>query len=122
MLKGNVSRETFLFDLWNWTYTCDTLQIMEKSQIRRYVRGRFLISGGMEMFWNKKKKIEKEEYDHSQYTPAIRSSICTGEKTGGLLRNATGEFSDRMLIRTEEGMERFLEQYDVRKEDIKYIY
>ena len=122
MLKGNVSRETFLFDLWNWTYTCDTLQIMEKSQIRRYVRGRFLISGGMEMFWNKKKKIEKEEYDHSQYTPAIRSSICTGEKTGGLIRNATGEFSDRMLIRTEEDMECFLEQYDVKKEDIKYIY
>ena len=39
------------------------------------------------MFWNKKKKIEKEEYDRSQYTPAIRSSICTGEKTGGLIRN-----------------------------------
>lgn len=74
------------------------------------------------MFWNKKKKIEKEEYDHSQYTPAIRSSICTGEKTGGLIRNATGEFSDRMLIRTDEDMENFLEQYDVKKEDIKYIY
>ena len=59
------------------------------------------------MFWNKKKKIEKEEYDRSQYTPAIRSSICTGEKTGGLIRNATGEFSDRI---------------DVKKEDIKYIY
>lgn len=28
--KGNVSRETFLFDLWNWTNTCDTLQIMKK--------------------------------------------------------------------------------------------
>ncbi len=101
--KGNVSRETFLFDLWNWTNTCDTLQIMKK-------------------FWNKKKKIEKEEYDRSQYTPAIRSSICTGEKTGGLIRNATGEFSDRMLIRTDEDMENFLEQYDVKKEDIKYIY
>lgn len=60
-------------------------------------------------------------YDRNQLTPAIRCSICTGEKVAGFRRKDTGAFEDRMLIRNEADLQAFREQYGIQGE-IERIY
>ena len=43
------------------------------------------------MLFGKKKKEEMISYDPAAMKPAIRASICTGEKVGGLLDRKTGK-------------------------------
>lgn len=49
----------------------------------------------------------KISYDSATQTPAIRSSICTGEKTVGFIDNATGRFHEVMLIKSEKDLDEF---------------
>lgn len=60
-------------------------------------------------------------FDLTQYTPVIRASICTGEKTAGFQEKANGRFHDVMLIRNEHDMEEFRSKYGITGE-IKKIY
>jgi hypothetical protein len=62
-----------------------------------------------------------EAYDPIHFTPAIRTGICTGEKTAGFLDSNTGQFREVMLIRTLEDLEEFRRQYGI-KGEIKTIY
>lgn len=66
--------------------------------------------------FGKKKKAEKKEvtpYDKSLYTAVLRCSICTGEQVAGFKDKHTGKFTDVMLIRSDEDLEAFKEQYCV---------
>lgn len=60
-------------------------------------------------------------FDLSRYTPVIRASICTGEKTAGFTENANGRFHDVMLIRNDADLEEFRKRYGITG-DIKKIY
>ena len=63
---------------------------------------------------------EEPEFDPVLYDAAIRSSICTGEKTAGFVDKKTGHFTDVMLIRTQKDLEKFKETYGVT--EVKTIY
>ncbi|MGN0161859.1 MAG: aspartate dehydrogenase [Lachnospiraceae bacterium] len=68
------------------------------------------------------KFVKKEVIEEfAQMTPAIRCSICTGEKTAGFL-DANGKFRDLMLIRSDGELEEFCKKYSVHKEEIRTIY
>lgn len=60
-------------------------------------------------------------YDPEQSTPVIRCSICTGERVAGFKDNATGQFSEVMLIRSDRDIEAFRERYSIEGK-IKNIY
>ena len=75
------------------------------------------------MFFRKKRQKEQEHktFDSTEWTPVLKSSICTGEKVAGFQNNHTGKFQEDMLIRSEEDLETFKEIYDITT-DIKTIY
>ena len=54
-------------------------------------------------------------------TPVIRCSICTGEKVAGFRDNATGKFTDVMLIKSSQDLEAFRKKYGI-KGEIEKIY
>jgi hypothetical protein len=71
--------------------------------------------------FSKKEEKPREDFDLSIYTPAIRSSICTGEKTAGFVEKSNGQFHDVMLIRNPSDLETFKKRYGINTE-IKTIY
>ena len=50
-------------------------------------------------FFHKKEKPARIEFDPSERTPAVRCSICTGERVAGFKNLRTGKFEDYELIR-----------------------
>ncbi len=73
------------------------------------------------MFGRKKERVRKE-WDSSKKTPAIRSSICTGEQVAGFIDKETGAFEDVMLLKTPKDLEVFREEYGIGNADMKTIY
>ena len=73
----------------------------------------------LKLFRKTVKKSLIEPY--ANQTPAIKSSICTGEKTAGFL-DENGTFHDLMLIKTDADLENFCATYSVKKEEIKTIW
>ena len=67
-----------------------------------------------------KKKTETHTYDKENETPAVKSSICTGEKTAGFIDNRTGKYHDVMLIKSEADLAEFKRMYGV--DEVKTIY
>ena len=65
------------------------------------------------MFFIGKKKSEVKRYDEKIRRPAIRSSICTGEKVAGFKDKRDGRFTEVMLIRTPKDEQEFKERYNV---------
>ena len=59
------------------------------------------------------KKEQKLNYDSEHLVPAIRSSICTGEKVAGFRNRDTGAFTEIMLIRGQDDEEKFRRQYGI---------
>ena len=41
-----------------------------------------------------KKKSDRKEFDREKMIPAVRSSICTGEKVAGFRNKQTGKFEE----------------------------
>ncbi len=70
----------------------------------------------------KKRKQEKLIFDREQKIPAVRSSICTGEKVAGFQDKATGRFEEITLIKTSADLAEFAERCGVSAEEIKAIY
>ena len=56
---------------------------------------------------------ENDDFDPETYYPAIRASICTGEKVAGFRHKRTGAFTEVMLIRSQKDLDRFKERYRV---------
>ena len=71
--------------------------------------------------WLKQKKAPAEAYDRDLLEPAIRSSICTGEKVAGFREKETGRFREVCLIRTPDDLDAFRRRYGV-EGDIPTIY
>ena len=69
----------------------------------------------------RKKKPEVKTYDSTHLIPAIRSSICTGEKVAGFKNKETGEFTEIALILSDKDLEAFKSSYDI-KTDIETFY
>ena len=59
-------------------------------------------------------------YDAEHLEPAVRRSICTGEKVAGFIDKRDGRFTEVMLIRSPKDEEKFKEQYKV--DALKVIY
>ena len=68
-----------------------------------------------------KKDPPAESYDPALFQPAVRSSICTGEKVAGFTETATGRFREIMLIKSEADLEAFRKRYGITGE-IRTIY
>ena len=63
----------------------------------------------MHLFRNRSQK----HYDPSRQVPVLRRSICTGEQTAGFRDRETGHFSEIMLIRAPEDLDRFCREYGI---------
>ena len=64
----------------------------------------------------RKKKTPAESYDPAQLQPAVRASICTGEKVAGFKELGTGRFREVMLVKNEEDLKKFKERYGIEGE------
>lgn len=64
--------------------------------------------------------IKPLPYDPEIAEPAVRCSICTGEKVAGLLDKRDGHFTEVMLIRSPKDEQQFKEEY--RADSLKVIY
>jgi len=71
--------------------------------------------------FGKRKKTDALEYDKSKLVPAIRSSICTGERVAGFRNRETRAFTEMMLIRTEKDLQDFKAKYGI-EGDIEVFY
>ena len=60
-----------------------------------------------------KRKIEKKTYDPGIKEPAIRTSICTGEKVAGFCDLTSGRFEEVMLINSEKDLQEFIDTYGI---------
>ena len=65
--------------------------------------------------------MKKQTYDRERLTPAVKCSICTGEKAAGFLDKSTGRFTEAALIRTEKDLAAFMKRYGI-TEPPKTIY
>lgn len=68
-----------------------------------------------------RKKIPERKYDSSVKKPAIRASICTGEKVAGFIDLKTRHFEEVMLIRNSSDLDAFRRQYGI-EEELETIY
>ena len=62
---------------------------------------------------NKGGRFEAAGYDPETQYPAIRASICTGEKVAGFRDKRGGRFVEVMLIRSDKDLEEFKRTYGV---------
>ncbi len=69
-----------------------------------------------------KKKSDRKEFDREKMIPAVRSSICTGEKVAGFRNKQTGKFEEVMMIRTEQELQEFADMYGIDRTKIQIFY
>lgn len=74
------------------------------------------------MLFRKKNKIQTKIYDKTLQKPVIKASICNGEQVAGFQNLKTGKFEEVMLIQNEMDLQIFMEQYDIKREEIGKIY
>lgn len=67
------------------------------------------------------KKRKKLEYDSATQQPAVKSSICTGERVAGFIDLTTKQFHDYMLIRNDLELLEFCEMCGVEESELKKI-
>ena len=64
-------------------------------------------------FGRKKKPVKRQTFDPAVEKPILKKSICTGETTAGLKDLKTGKYTDLALIRNEEDLQAFMEEYGI---------
>ena len=74
------------------------------------------------MSWFRKEKAPALDYSPDENEPVIRSSICTGERTGCLRHRVDGRLREIMLLRSEEDMREFCRLVSKKAEEIPTIY
>ena len=73
------------------------------------------------MFGIRKAKSETVYVYHPEKeSPAVRSSICTGEKVAGFKSKTDGHFTEVMLIRNSEDEKQFKETYGIDTIKVEY--
>ncbi|SEG35331.1 hypothetical protein SAMN04487934_11721 [Eubacterium ruminantium] len=74
------------------------------------------------MFGKGKKSNKIPLIDMTKCRPALRVSICTGEKTAGFIDNETGKFHDLYLINNNSELLDFCNKTGTTPEDIEKVY
>lgn len=74
------------------------------------------------MFFRKAQSSCKSAFDPAQYRPAMRVSICTGERTAGFQDRQTGNFHDVMQVPGSRELAAFCKEYGIQEQDIVKIY
>ncbi len=69
----------------------------------------------------RRKQTVRETYDAAKMEPALRCSICTGERVAGFVERATGRFHDVALITSDRALQEFRERYGIEGE-LRKIY
>ena len=72
------------------------------------------------MFFRRKKQEVHREFDRERLEPVIRCSICTGEEVAGFRDRVTGHFTEDRLLRSEQDLEEFKQEYGV--DSLRRIY
>ncbi|MCR5214724.1 MAG: aspartate dehydrogenase [Eubacterium sp.] len=73
------------------------------------------------MFGIKKKTKVEIKYDPEVEQPALKTSICTGEKVAGFININSKKFRDVVLVRNSKDLDDFCQAIGVREEDLKSI-
>lgn len=68
-----------------------------------------------------RKKTEGIRYDAAVEQPAVKTSICTGERVAGFLNKTTRSFRDHTLIRNDAELMEFCRACGVSSEELKHI-
>lgn len=74
------------------------------------------------MSWFARKKKQTIAIDLEVFEPAIRCSICTGEKVAGFRNKEDGTFQEVMLIQSQKDLQSFIETYGLQGVKIKEFY
>lgn len=72
--------------------------------------------------FKKKKIVPVYTFDADREKPIIRCNIYTGEKVAGFKNIETGKFTEMMLIRGEQDIVAFRNQFQLGDIDIKTEY
>ncbi len=67
----------------------------------------------VKMFGKRKSPIPAIAYNPETHIPILKCSICTGEQVAGFKDKATGHFTEVMLIRTPQELEKFKKIYNL---------
>ena len=73
------------------------------------------------MLFGRSSKQPPVRYDPAKQKPAIRSSICSGEKVAGFIDTDTGRFTEVVMIPDGKALEAFKRQYGIQGE-IETVY
>ncbi len=77
----------------------------------------------MRLFGKRKEQPRPHKpWDPEQQTPAIRASICTGERVAGFIQHGTGHFVSVRLLQSEADLQLFRDEYGLGDREIKTIY
>ena len=68
------------------------------------------------------KKAPQPAYDRARQRPVLRISICTGEQVAGFEDRKTGQFEDRMLIRSAKDLQTFCRRYHLSPDELVRRY
>ena len=69
----------------------------------------------------KKKKKDIIPYNAETEEPAVKTSICTGEKVAGFVEKGTRHFRDVTLIRSDRELEEFCTACGIDPKELKSI-
>ena len=70
----------------------------------------------------RRQKAPHKSWDPEQQTPAIRASICTGERVAGFIQHGSGQFISVRLLQSDADLQLFREEYGLGDREIKTIY
>lgn len=66
---------------------------------------------------------EKETtFDRATKVPAVRASICNGERVAGFKNLTDGSFEEVAFIQSDADLRAFMARYGIREGEIKTIY
>ena len=71
--------------------------------------------------WFGKKSQPPIQWDRENLEPAVRASICTGERSAGFTDRRNGRFCEITLIRSDKDLEDFKARYGI-EGPVKTVY
>ncbi|MDO4337839.1 MAG: aspartate dehydrogenase [Eubacteriales bacterium] len=72
--------------------------------------------------FGRRKKEQVLAYDKERQQPAVRASICTGERVAGFVDRDSGKFEEVTLIRNNGELAQFCAKYGITESDLKKIW
>lgn len=72
--------------------------------------------------FGRRKKEQVLVYDKERLQPAVRASICTGERVAGFVERDSGKFEEITLIRNDGELAQFCAKYGISEGELKKIW